>query len=153
MRGLSFEIPNRHGRYLYEILEAIDIRDYFWKSEAEEAYYIENNQLDEAMFPQPYTYTGQDLYNRISAKDYYVLFADLKAFKENTHIQGIATYEDFLNSQCEIALLIVDSSYITIYVKDQHVTERIYRKEVQNGYENIAYITDDNDPRKALTSF
>ncbi|MGE7982290.1 DUF2691 family protein [Solibacillus sp. NPDC093137] len=153
MRGVSFEIPNRYGRYLYDILEDINIKNYFWKSGDGEAYYIDNKQIGEAMFPQPYTYNGQDLYNRISAKDYYVLFADLKAFKENTHIQGIATYEDFLNSQCEIALLIVDSSYITIYVKDQHVTERIYRKAVQNGYENIAYITDHNDPRTALTSF
>lgn len=153
MRGLSFEIPNRHGRYLYEILEAIDIRDYFWKSEAEEAYYIENNQLDEAMFPQPCIYTGEELYTRISVKDYYVLFADLKAFKDKLHVQDIATYEEFLNSQCEIVLLIVDSAYVTIYVKDQHVTERIYRKAVQNRYENIAYITDENDLRTTLTSF
>ncbi|MER2155556.1 MAG: DUF2691 family protein [Solibacillus sp.] len=95
---------------------------------------------------------GQDLYKRISAKDYYVIFADLKAFKEKTHMQGIATYEDFLNSNCEIVLLIVDSSYVTIYVKNHHLTELIYRKAVQNGYENIAYITDDNDPRTALIS-
>lgn len=153
MRGLSFEIPNRHGRYLYEILEAIDIRDYFWKSEAEEAYYIENNQLDKAMFPQPYTYTGGELYNRISVKDYYVLFADFKAFKDKTYVQEIATYEEFLNSQCELVLLIVDCAYVTIYVKDQHVTEKIYRKAVQEGYENLAYITDENDLRTTLTSF
>lgn len=68
-------------------------------------------------------------------------------------MQAIATYEDFLISQCEIVLLIVDSSYVTIYVKDQYVTERLYRKAVQNGYENIAYITDHNDPRTALTLF
>ena len=153
MRGLSFEIPNRYGRYLYNILEDVNIKNYLWKFCDGEAYYIENNQLGGAMFPQPYTYDGQDLYKRISAKDYYVIFADLKAFKKKTHMQGIATYEDFLNSQCEIVLLIVDSSYVTIYVKNHHLTEIIYRKAVQNGYENIAYITDDTDPRTTLISF
>lgn len=153
MRGLSFEIPNRYGRYLYDILVDINLKKYFWKSGDGEAYYLENNQLGAALFPHPYTYTGEDLFNRISTKDYYVIFADLKAFNEKTHVQGIATYEDFLNSPCEIVLLIVDSSYITIYVKDQYVTERLYRKAFQNGYENIAYITDENDLRTTLTSF
>ena len=151
MRGLSFEIPNEYGRYLYDILEDNNIKKYFWKSGDGEAYYIENNELGAALFPQPYTYTGQDLYNRISAKHYYVIFADLKAFKEKTHVQEIATYDDFLNSQCEIALLIVDSTYVTIYIKDQHVTERLYRKAVHNGYENIAFITDENDLRTAVS--
>ncbi|WP_339175941.1 DUF2691 family protein [Solibacillus sp. FSL R5-0691] len=153
MRGLSFEIPNEYGRYLYDILEDINIKNYFWKAGDGEAYYIENNQLGAAMFPQPYTYTGEDLYNQITAKDYYVIFADLKAFKEHTAVQDIFTYEDFLVSQCEIALLIVDSSYVTIYAKDEHITDRIYRKVVQNGYENIEYITDENDLRTTLTSF
>ena len=105
------------------------------------------------MFPQPYTYTGEDLYNRISVKHYYVIFADLKAYKEKTHVQDIATYEDFLNSQCEIVLLIVDSTHVAIYIKDQHVTERLYRKAVHNGYENIAFITDENDLRTTLSLF
>lgn len=153
MRGLSFEIPNRHGRYLYEILEAIDISDYFWKSEAEEAYYIENNQLDEAMFPQPSTYTGEELYNRISVKDYYVLFAVLKAFKDKSHVQDIATYKEFLNSQCELVLLIVECAYVTVYAKDLKVTERIYKKADQEGYGKLTYITDVNDPRTTLTPF
>ena len=68
-------------------------------------------------------------------------------------MQDIATYDDFLNSQCEIALLIVDSTYVTIYIKDQHVTERLYRKAVHIGYENIAFITDENDLRTAVSLF
>lgn len=82
MRGLSFEIPNQYGRYFYDILEDININKYFWKSGDGEAYNIENNELGAAMFPHPYTYNGEDFYNQISAKDYYVIFADLKAFKE-----------------------------------------------------------------------
>lgn len=68
-------------------------------------------------------------------------------------MQDIFTYEDFLVSQCEIVLLIVDSSYVTIYAKDEHVIDCIHRKAVQNGYENIEYITDENNLRTTLTSF
>lgn len=125
---------------------------YIWKSGGEEAYYIEDNQPGEALFPQPYIYSGEDLYIRISAKDHYVTFADLKAFKEKSLVQEIAAYEEFLNGPCEIVLLIVDCVYVTIYAKNKLVTEQIYRNAVQARYKNIAYITDENDTRTTMAA-
>lgn len=40
MRGLSFEIPNKYGQYLFDILNAFDFKQYVWKTGGEEAYYI-----------------------------------------------------------------------------------------------------------------
>lgn len=153
MRGISFLIPNQYGRYLFDILESIDMKKYFWKTGGEEAYYIEKNTLGKPLFPKPCIYSGTELYSRISEKDYYVIFAELKAFIDKTDVNEIATYDDFVRSHCEFVLLIVDCSYVTIYAKDQHAIARIYAKAVTAGYENTEYITDENDTRTTLSVF
>ena len=68
-------------------------------------------------------------------------------------VEEVATYEDFVLSPCEFALLIVDCSFATIYAKDQHAIARIYAKAVTAGYENTEYITDENDTRTTLSVF
>lgn len=153
MRGISFLIPNQYGRYLFDILESIDMKKYFWKTGGEEAYYIEGDTLGECLFPKPYIYSGTELYSRISEKEYYAIFADLKAFIDKTDVEEVATYEDFVRSPCEFVLLIVDCSYVTIYAKDQHEIARIYAKAVATGFESIEYITDENDTRTTLSVF
>ena len=153
MRGLSFEIPNKYGQYLFDILNAFDFKQYVWKTGGEEAYYIENDELGTPLFPKPHVYTGGELYKRISETDYYVLFADLKAFPDPLHVKDITTYEEFLDSQCEFVLLLVDCSYVTIYAKNPEVITTVYAKAIASEYENVVYITDENDGRTTLVAF
>ena len=153
MRGLSFEIPNKHGKYLFDILNAFDFKQYVWKTGGEEAYYIENGELGTSLFPKPHVYTGEALYKTISKTDYYVIFADLKAFPDSSYVKDITKYEEFLDSRCEFVLLLVDCSYVTIYGKNSEVITAIYAKAIASGYENVAYITDENDSRTTLVAF
>ena len=153
MRRLSFEIPNEYGQYLFDILNAFDFKQYFWKTGGEEAYFIENDELSTPLFPKPHVYTGEAFYKRISERDYYVIFADLKAFNDPLHVKEISTYEEFLNSKCEFVLLLVDCSYVTIYAKNPEVITALYAKAIDSAYENVAYITDENDNRTTLVAF
>ena len=41
VRGISFEIPNAYGRYLFEILDNIEITEFIWRIGGGEAYYVE----------------------------------------------------------------------------------------------------------------
>ena len=84
-------------------------------------------------------YRGRVL-KRISAGNYYVLFADLKAFSDPLHVKEITQYEEFLNSECEFVLLLVDCSYVS-YAKDQKVLKALYTKAIASKYENVAFIT------------
>lgn len=153
MRGLSFEIPNKYGQYLFDILNAFDFKQYVWKTGGEEAYYIENDELGTPLFPKPHVYTGEALYKRISETDYYVIFADLKAFPDPLYVKEINTYEEFLYSRCEFVLLIVDCSYVTIYAKSTEVITAVYAKAIASEFENVAYIIDENDSRTTLVAF
>ena len=153
MRGLSFEIPNKYGQYLFDILNAFDFKQYVWKTGGQEAYYIENDELGTPLFQESYVYTGEELYKTISKRDYYVIFADLKAFPAPLHVKNITTYEEFLNSRCEFVLLLVDCSYVTIYAKNPEVITAVYAKVINLEYQNVAFITAENDSNTTLIAF
>ena len=153
MRGLSFEIPNKYGQYLFNILNAFDFKQYVWKTGGQEAYYIENDELGTALFRESYVYTGEELYKTISERDYYVIFADLKAFADPLHVKEITTYEEFLDSRCEFVLLLVDCAYVMIYAKNPKVITAVYAKAINSEYQNVAFITDENDSNTTLIAF
>ena len=68
-------------------------------------------------------------------------------------MREIATYQEFVESECTFVLLLVDSSYVTIYLKDQITIKHIFSKAVTAGYKNIEYITDENDTSTTLIAF
>lgn len=152
MRGLSFEIPNKYGRFLFDILSAIDIKNDHWRVGGGEAYYIEADQLGAPLFLKS-AYTGDELYETLTANDYYVIFADLKAFPQQADVQEIPTYEAFVTSRCEFVLLIVDCAYVTLYAKSEQAIKQLYTQAITAGYTEVTYITDDNDDRTTLVAF
>lgn len=50
IRGISFEIPNKYGRCLGDILEPFETDEYNWLVGGEEAYLIVDGQFEEALF-------------------------------------------------------------------------------------------------------
>lgn len=153
MRGVSFEIPNTYGKYLFEILDGSQIREFIWRVIDVESYRIENKTLGEPLFPATCIVDGEKLYREISKDDQYLIFVDLKAFPNEADVKEITTYQEFVDSECQFVLLVVDSSYVTIYAKDQMTIKQLHAKAVTAGYKNIVYITDDNDEQKSLIAF
>ncbi len=81
---------------------------------------------------------------------YYVIFADLQAYSKGEIVE-INTYEEFEKSNCELVLLVVDSYYATIYCKDKDKLELLFKNAQNYAFENVAYVTDENDTRTGLT--
>ncbi|MCZ2257870.1 DUF2691 family protein [Sporosarcina sp. G11-34] len=96
---------------------------------------------------------GDEFFKQISENEYYLIFTDLKAFKNVASATEIETYEDFLKSDCQFVLLLVDSSYVTIYSKDKTTILSLYNQVLGANYENVKYITDGNDKRTTLIAF
>ncbi|MBP3951841.1 DUF2691 family protein [Bacillus suaedae] len=152
LRGVSFEIPNKYGTFLADILKPIELSTYNWLNQNEEAYIIKDGHLDEELFPGiEEVIDGSLLENRIKNNQYYVIFADLKAFPKGEKVHNIKTYEEFSNSRCELVLLVVDSGYITIYCKDKEKLNFLHRNAIECSFENVEYITDENDGRTGLS--
>ncbi|MER2262134.1 MAG: DUF2691 family protein [Psychrobacillus sp.] len=153
MRGISFEIPNSYGKHLWEILESINIRELTWKIGDGESYFIENNTLGNPLFPNSSSLNGEELWEQISKKDYYLIFVDLKGFPKGSDLREVATYLEFIESECQFVILLVDCSDVIIYSKDQLAIQHIFSKALAAGYKNIEYITDENDTNSTLIAF
>ncbi|MFC0186739.1 DUF2691 family protein [Fictibacillus aquaticus] len=152
IRGISFNIPNQYGSLLADILKPIDITKFNWHNTNEEAHIVIKRQLDKELFPETTNIMdGSALQNRITNNKYYVIFADLKAFPQGVRVHNIDTYKEFLDSECQLVLLIVDCVYTTIYCKNQEKLRLLYLNAQDNQFEDIQYITDENDERTRLS--
>lgn len=152
IRGISFEIPNKHGRLLGEILKPFETDEYNWLVGGEEAYFIVDGQFEETLFAGAgEIWDGITLKKLLEENEYYIIFQDLKAFPQGKDIVEVKTYEEFLNSDCQLVLLVVDSCFVSIYCKNNKLIEDLFKNAQHRGYDHVRYITDANDTRTGLS--
>lgn len=149
-RGIRFKIPNTYGHFLADMLSPVDIHAYSWFVSGEESYRVKNGELDQPLFPEESEVDGETFSHLIHQDEHYLIFANLKAFSKGT-IKDIETYEVFRESHCELALLIVDSTFVDIYCKDEPLLESLYQHTLTCGFEDVSYLTNANDTRTSLT--
>lgn len=141
IRGIQFKIPNKWGYMLKDILKNIDLADYDFEINDDNEIWMENN---EQLFVEDII-DGEDFNKRISQNPYYIIFANIHIYKTGSKISKIKTYKEFLDSECEIIILIIDSMNVCIYAKDKEKLDKIELNVKKNEFENIEYITDEND--------
>lgn len=152
IRGITFGIPNEYGRHLANILKPLEITTFNWLVESEESYFVSKNQLETPFFPdEQEVIDGVTMHNLINRGCYYLIFADVKGFPKGKNVTKITTYEEFVNSDCELIILIVDCSYTTLYCKNNEMTRKLYKNALEMRYENVEYITDENDGRTQMS--
>ena len=143
VRGISFQIPNKYGSILNEILDNVDVEGFNWYNIQDQNQVLNLN--DNPLFNKE-QYSGKDFKYIINQKDYYILFIKLQAILGNK-FEPINNYSDFLKSDSQILLLIYDSVYVEIYIKDQYIATVIKNNAERYHFMNIEYICDDNDYR------
>ena len=149
-RGLRFTIPNQYGQFLKAILSPIPLDSYQWNVVDEESYIVKDGQLDRLLFPESTVIDGHQFAELLTYHEHYLIFVDIKAFHSNMSSE-IVTYEDFLHSTCEFALLVIDSQDVTIYCKDPQMLNSLYENAFLHEFEEIAYITSHNDSMTRLS--
>lgn len=152
-RGISFEIPNERGSFLGEVLKPIDITAFSWQIGSGESYIAAkmDDELKEVLFPEDKNVIdGAALKDLLENNKYYIIFADLQAYPKG-EFSEIETYAEFIESKCELILLVVDCSYVTIYCKNKEAIELLYKNANDCGFEFVEYITDENDTRTSLS--
>ena len=133
-------------------IKPINITEFIWRIEGEESYLVEDDKLGELLFPEEKNeIDGLFLKGFLEDNTYYLIFADIKAYPKGKNPANIETYEEFLNSECELVLLVVDSVYFTIYCKDREKLESLYNNAKLKGFDDLQYITDENDTRTKLS--
>ncbi|RJS59192.1 DUF2691 family protein [Bacillus sp. PK3_68] len=148
-RGITFEIPNEYGSLLGDLLEPIDITTFNWRVGDGESYLVGDDSSEEALFSKD-VIKGNELKILIEDNRYYLIFVDLQAYPKG-EVSEVKTYTEFIESKCELVLLVVDSCYGTIYCKNKRKIELLYRNAKERGFVGVEYITSENDIRTRLS--
>lgn len=141
MLGIEFKIPNVWGTVLNDILDGIKPEDLIFKLGYEEVF-LENNEF---LFKEN-IYSGLEFSKLIKNKKYYTVFLDLKLYEKNANYDDdIKNYDDFLNSNCKLILIITDCEYVKIYSKDIKYLNIIKENVIKHNFSNIVDINKRED--------
>ena len=143
IRGISAEAEG--GVLLKKIMQSIDCAGHNW--------YVDESISN----PFPLVdgeYKGNKILTLIDELSVISEFSFLRlrrypeecAVKE---VEKIATYDDFLKSQCDFLALYYDAYYYFLYAKDLKLINRVYRMLRRNNFASFI-ITDLNDPRRNM---
>jgi hypothetical protein len=144
MRGIRLEFVNAYNNYLFRVLKCVDIAKYTWHISFYEIY-TEKEGLLQGDFFEKELLTGDEFLEKISTSYYYIIFATIEAFPDETKIVKVENYSDYYNSDCNLFFLCVDCNEAYVYCKDPEVLKKI-AAECNNT--DILYkgnITDEND--------
>lgn len=134
MIGIRFEIPNEWNNYLSLIFNDVNDKSFNWFISDEEIYLADYSDLFKESI-----YKNNTFKEVISNNKYYLISGNILAFK-SSNFKDINTYEDFQNSDCEILVVVVDSYYVDVYVKNDKILEQIRNNAIDNKFKNIEYI-------------
>lgn len=114
-----------------DVLKPIDISTFSWRVTPVESYLVVNDELDidkDLFETDNEIMEGADLKNLLENNVYYIIFADLQAYPKGK-VSEIETYEEFVESECELVLFVVDSCYTVIYCKDKENSNYFIRTQ------------------------
>lgn len=89
--------------------------------------------------------------NRSNYNNLYTISINTQIYPANATKSDINTYEDFLNSDCEIIFLLYDVDYVEIYVKSEAHLLQFIKNADAIGCPSITIKTDLNDGRTRMS--
>lgn len=147
IRGIRFEVPHKRFPVLYLITKGINTNKYFWILVEEDVHRDWENYFDKDR------YSGNEFEYVIRDENCYAVLLNLQAYINEKDFTNIRSYYDFVNSKCELIIFINDNTRVDIYAKDMGLIEIIKRNAEQNKFEDIKYITEENDQRTGPKGF
>lgn len=143
--GITFESKNEYNYFLHKILENISIISYTWEMSEDTIISNTNNEfkLDNLMI-------GHEIFNKL-LPNYYIIFMKLCAYsnsQDKKRNESIKNYSDFLSSDCEICIMVIDTVYYTIYCKDEKVLDLIYKNLKKYEFYSIQYLSNISPDKK-----
>ena len=142
--GIFFKIPNEYGKFLSDLLVPIPYEEYQWLVDNTEIHVIEKEEFtNEFLFNDDRLMDGEKLYNIAKGKVYYLIFVTLRAFLKEGKVFAVKDYKEFLESDCQMILSVVDCSDVMILCKDSQILDNIIEYAISKGYSDTRYISHD----------
>ena len=147
IRGVRFKIPQKMDNIIFNILCCLNVESYYWfkiSSQTE----VWGEQIEKDFFEKEF-YKGDEFINIIKNK-HRIIFLKIQAYPKECDIKNIHTYKEFVDSNCDIIILVYDCEFVEIYSKNESTSILLFRRAKALGYKSCGYITDDNDSRTKM---
>ncbi|MEK3766214.1 DUF2691 family protein [Solibacillus sp. FSL K6-4121] len=148
--GVSFFVNDAiHSDYLLSdlLLDVID-PTWYWQSDGGENYQVEGEGYNRILTPlfsvDELVLTGEEFRERITTTRHYVITAALKAFLVKEDIVDILDFHDFEISSCQLAIIIMDTGFVSIYLKDELMIQQFVENAYNKGCTSIKIINEDH---------
>lgn len=144
--GVSFQIPQEGAPLLYKMLGDNISLKYTW--------YCDLNQSEVLNYSQRNKFFDQEIYastifqHKIQ-QNHYLVFLKLEAYNDRKATK-IQSYNDFLNSDCQIVLLVYDCEYVEIYSKSSLEIKELYKNAKKASFANVQYISEEEQGRFSM---
>ena len=149
MIGLKFRVKNEYNNFLYKIFYSVNVQSYEWEIITDDI--VDSGEMD-GIFCSEFV-DGQRFFDRIGKESYYMIFVDLKAYYPKcTHVE-IKNFEEFLESECKIIFLCVDSELIEIYCKEKSILEKVHENCQKFHFEDVKYISKKEASKRNMIAF
>lgn len=148
IRGIFCTVSQTfNGKLLWDMFKCFANEKYAWHViDDQSEIWANSNNNDFFEFD---CYNTKEFLKCVS-RNHYAVFLKLQIYNEIHEFSKLHTYDDFLNSDCLMAVLINDCEFVEIYIKDEKILNRLYDSLVAVGCKSIEYLTDDNDSRAKL---
>ncbi len=148
IRGVCFKVSQTFdSKVLYEILSCLKVENYSWYNiSSQNEVWLDRNgnyAITNA------SYNGEEFLRAIDICCY-VIFLKLQAYLDTHKHQEIHNYKEFLESDCQLLLLIHDCEFVEIYAKDYNTVDILFKNALKNNYKNVEFITEKNDTRNKM---
>ena len=119
--GVSFDLQQDMDFRLITVLEDLIDPSWCWRFDGGENYIrnVNGGFLDTQFFP--YTkrlYSGDEFNEAIQTPHQYIIFADLRAFPQTNELNDVLNYNESIDGDCQLAVIIVDADYVMLFAKD-----------------------------------
>ena len=157
IRGLDLRLPSSHINPVYEMFKNISLDDTDVYVYDEEIIIKRSTRTfpigGDYHFPEGKV-SGAQFLHAIGSSNYDDLYAiriSVQIYPSGSSKQDIVTYEDFLNSECNIIFLLCDVDYAEIYVKSESHLLQFIKNADRIGCKAIEIKTDLNDGRTRMS--
>jgi hypothetical protein len=151
MIGLSFKVKNEYNNFLYKIFNSIDVQNYLWTIVSDDVIFPEKDYND-GLFASEML-NGKEFLSAIAKDTYYMIFIDLKAFPADSKQTEIQSFKDFIDSDCQMILLCVDSEFIEFYCKNRSILKTVYDNCLKYEFEEVEWISEITAQSRSMIAF
>ncbi len=137
---------------MFKIFSSVNVLNYEWEIITDDIFYPKDSKRNDDFFSSNIV-DGQSFLNSIMKDNYHMIFVDLKAFPINSCHRQIKYFKDFLESDCQIILLCIDSIFIEFYCKDKDILNTVYNNCKKFKFESVEYLTDEEASKRSMIAF